>query len=184
MRNHPASGYSPIPTGKSPIVHLFLANFSQNGACIVRSYMHIMTSTVMPTLTRAPALPKAREIRILYAEDMRDLREIARMALSRDGHTIECVSDGALALEKIKNFPINAAPLDLLITDHHMPNMNGLELVTALRTIPFHAKIIVFSSELSPTVSAAYQTLGVDRILPKPIFPSELRQVLAELFPR
>lgn len=102
------------------------------------------------------------------------------MALTRDGHSIECVADGAIALEQIKAAP---ASFDLLITDHHMPNLNGLELVTALRALPFSAKIIVFSSELSPSVSAAYQQLGVDRILPKPIFPSELRRVLAELFP-
>ncbi len=103
------------------------------------------------------------------------------MALTRDGHTVECVADGALALEKIK---AGTTPIDLLITDHHMPRMNGLELVTTLRTLPFTAKIIVFSSELSPAVSAAYLKLGVDKILPKPIFPSELRQVLGEMFPR
>jgi CheY-like chemotaxis protein len=104
------------------------------------------------------------------------------MALSRDGHTVDCVADGALALEKLKLAPKS---IDLLITDHHMPRMNGLELVAALREVPeFDAKIIVFSSELSPIVSNTYQELGVARILPKPIFPSELRQVLAEMFPR
>lgn len=137
----------------------------------------------MPAPLRSPSVPKARELRILYAEDLRDLREIARMALTRDGHTVDCLADGALALEKLK---ANPDSIDLLITDHHMPRMNGLELVTALRAlpVPFEPKIIVFSSELSPVVSAAYQKLGVARILPKPIFPSELRQVLAEMFPR
>jgi len=134
----------------------------------------------MPAPSRTQSVPKGRPIRILYAEDLRDLREVARMALTRDGHTIECVDDGALALARIKAAPHS---LDLLITDHHMPNMNGLELVTALRALRFSAKIVVFSSELSPLVGAAYRDLGVDRILPKPIFPSELRQALAELFP-
>lgn len=138
-------------------------------------------TTTMPATLRSPTVPKARELRILYAEDLRDLREIARMALTRDGHTVECVADGSLALDQLKAAPDS---IDLLITDHHMPRMNGLELVTAVRTLPFAAKIIVFSSELSPAVSNAYNKLGVDRILPKPIFPSELRQVLAEMFPR
>ncbi len=123
---------------------------------------------------------RGRVLRILYAEDLRDLREVARIALTRDGHSIECVADGVLALERIKAAPNS---LDLLITDHHMPKMNGLELVTALGAEPFAGKIIVFSSELSPAIGAAYLQLGVDRILPKPIFPSELRQVLAEVFP-
>ena len=134
----------------------------------------------MPAPTRHDTLLKARPLRVLYAEDLRDLREVARMALTRDGHTIECVPDGLQALQKIQAQPDS---LDLLITDHHMPQMNGLELVTALRALPFSAKIIVFSSELSPVVAAAYHALNVDRILPKPIFPSELRQVLAEMFP-
>ena len=123
---------------------------------------------------------RGRVLRILYAEDLRDLREVARIALTRDGHSIECVPDGVLALERIKAAPNS---LDLMITDHHMPKMNGLELVTALGAEPFAGKIIVFSSELSPAIGAAYLQLGVDRILPKPIFPSELRQVLAEVFP-
>jgi two-component system chemotaxis response regulator CheY len=121
-----------------------------------------------------------RALRIIYADDLLNLREVARMALTRDGHTIECVENGAIALEKIRAAP---EAYDLVLTDHHMPVMNGLELVTALQAVPISAKIIVFSSELNPKVGAAYLALGVIRILPKPIFPSELRQVLAELFP-
>jgi CheY-like chemotaxis protein len=102
------------------------------------------------------------------------------MALSRDGHTIECVENGAIALEKISAAP---TAYDLILTDHHMPVMNGLELVTAPRSVPISAKIIVFSSGLNPKVAAAYLALGVIRILPKPIFPSELRRALTELFP-
>jgi len=102
------------------------------------------------------------------------------MALSRDGHTIECVENGAIALEKISAAP---TAYDLILTDHHMPVMNGLELVTAPRSVPISAKIIVFSSELNPKVAAAYLALGVIRILPKPIFPSELRWALTKLFP-
>ena len=70
-----------------------------------------------------------------------------------------------------------------MVLDLGLPDMDGIDVVTALRALPFSAKIIVFSSELSPVVAAAYHALNVDRILPKPIFPSELRQVLAEMFP-
>lgn len=134
----------------------------------------------MAASQRTDPVPKGRALSILYAEDLRDLREIARMALTREGHRIECVNDGSVALEKLSAEP---ASVDLLITDHHMPVMNGLELVTALRTQGFPGKIIVFSSELSPTVAEQYRRHAVDRILPKPIFPSELRRVLAEMFP-
>lgn len=117
-------------------------------------------------------------MRVLYADDVRQLRDLLQIVLSKEGHTIECVADGLLALEKV-----TAAPdgYDLVITDHHMPNMNGLDLVTHLRAMAFPGKIIVFSSELSPAVTFAYKQLKVDYVLPKPIFPVTLRAVMATL---
>lgn len=120
-----------------------------------------------------------RFLRVLYADDMKELRDIARISLSREGHGIECVEDGVLALARVTADPA----FDLVITDHHMPNMNGLGLVTRLREQGYPGRIMVFSSELSPVVAAEYQRLKVDRILYKPVYPSILRQVIHELFP-
>jgi two-component system chemotaxis response regulator CheY len=120
-----------------------------------------------------------RLLRILYADDMRELRDVARIALSREGHLIECVEDGQQALDRITSEP---DAYDLLISDHHMPNLDGLELISRVRTLPFAGKILIFSSELSPAVSDSYNALKVDRILFKPVFPSELRAILSELF--
>jgi len=128
------------------------------------------------------ALPSAaakRFLRILYADDLRELREVARISFSRDGHGIECVEDGLVALRRVQADPA----FDLVITDHHMPHLSGLDLVSALRELPFAGKIAVFSSELSHEVAERYRQLNVDRILFKPVFPSELRRTLRELFP-
>lgn len=123
--------------------------------------------------------PVKKMLRILYADDMRELREVARIALTREGHLIECVGDGQQALERVTATP---QAYDLVISDHHMPHLNGIELVTQLRAIGFPGKILIFCSELSPAVTETYHQLKVDRILYKPVFPSELRQVLADLF--
>jgi two-component system, chemotaxis family, chemotaxis protein CheY len=131
------------------------------------------TSTSLPSAT-----PK-RFLRILYADDVRELRDVARISFSRDGHGIECLADGELALNRL----IEDSTFDLVITDHHMPNMNGLELVRRLRELAYPGKIMVFSSELSPTVEEEYKRLQVDRILYKPVYPAMLREILAELFP-
>jgi CheY-like chemotaxis protein len=122
-------------------------------------------------------LPK-KTFRILYADDMRELRDLAIITLGRDGHTVECVNDGQAALGRLTAAPDS---YDLLITDHHMPNMNGLELIQQVRTLPYKGKIIIFCSELSQDVNQAYCALKVDEILYKPILPSELRSVLARL---
>ena len=126
----------------------------------------------------APAVSSPRPPHILYAEDLRELRDVARMSLGREGYAIECVEDGKIALGKLT---ADLGACDLLITDHHMPNMNGLELVAQLRALPFAGKIMVFSSELSPAIADEYRRLSVDRILYKPVFPSELRQALVDL---
>ena len=132
----------------------------------------------IPTNQQANAPTPRKTFRILYADDMRELRELAVITLGRDGHTVECVKDGDAALSRITAEPDS---FDLLITDHHMPNMNGLELIKQVRTLPYKGKIIVFCSELSKDVNEAYFALKVDEILYKPILPSELRTVLARL---
>jgi two-component system, chemotaxis family, chemotaxis protein CheY len=126
----------------------------------------------------APVLP--RIVRILYAEDVRELRELARIVFSRDGHSIDCVEDGTDALQRIAADP---HAFDLVVTDHHMPRMNGLELVMQLRQTAYRGKIMVFSSELNPAIATEYRKLGVDRIMFKPVYPSFLRQAIAEMFP-
>ncbi len=109
---------------------------------------------------------------------MQQLRELIVIVLGRDGHTVDTVPNGELAKDKIFADP---SAYDLVITDHHMPGINGLELVSLIRTKPYQGKIIVFSSELSEMVDSAYRRLKVDHILPKPVFPSELRALVATL---
>lgn len=120
-----------------------------------------------------------RFLRILYADDVRELRDVARLSFSREGHGIECFEDGAAGLRRVTADPA----FDLVITDHQMPVMNGLEFVRNLREIAFAGKIMVFSSDLSTEVASEYRRLEVDRVLYKPIFPSEMRQIIAEMFP-
>ena len=67
-----------------------------------------------------------------------------------------------------------------MISDHHMPKMNGLEVVRELRRISFPGKIFIFSSEIDEDVNDLYREMKVDRVMPKPILLPELRQLLAE----
>lgn len=133
------------------------------------------TKAVVPA-EESPAPKKA--LRILYADDLPGLRELMRLTLSNDGHAIECVADGHKAMERVG---ANPGAFDLVITDHHMPDWNGLELVTWLRSVPFSGKILVFTSDKNPSLDEAYHKLHVDGILHKPAPPSELRHAVAQL---
>lgn len=119
-----------------------------------------------------------RRLRVLYAEDVPELRELITVLLGTSGHTVETAPNGQEALRLIFTA---ARAYDVVITDHHMPGMNGLELVQQLRELAFGGKIVVFSSELDREVHDRYARLRVDHILPKPVFPDTLRDLFAHL---
>jgi two-component system chemotaxis response regulator CheY len=131
-----------------------------------------------PVTVQDSAIKPRKSLRVLYADDMRELRQLLEIVLGRDGHKVDSVSDGHLALEQVSK---DLTGYDVVITDHHMPTISGLELVARLREINYPGKIIVFSSELSTAVDASYRRHKVDHILPKPIFPSDLRAIFATL---
>ena len=137
--------------------------------------MHYPTS-MAPSVTEKNAAAKKTK-RVLYVDDMRELREVARLALTRSGHQVDCAPDGREALEIVR---ANPDAFDIVITDHHMAVMNGIELVMKLRELNFQGKIVVVSSELNLDVEADYRRLGVERILYKPVELSELRSLVAE----
>lgn len=70
----------------------------------------------------------------------------------------------------------------LLITDHDMPLMNGIQLVEAIqkkestRNVP----IIVISAKLTDEITRKYQKLGVDKVIAKPIDHSLLVEMIKE----
>ena len=138
-----------------------------------------MMSVSTTSQDSTPSTGAERPRRVLYADDMKQLRELITIVLTREGYVIETAADGQDALDRLTREP---DAFDLLITDHHMPRLNGLELVERVRQLPFAGKVIVFSSELGQTVNNKYRHYGVDLILPKPIFPLTLRKVLAQLF--
>jgi two-component system, chemotaxis family, chemotaxis protein CheY len=131
-----------------------------------------------PVSTSTSSARPRKSFRVLYADDMRELRQLLEIVLGRDGHKVESVHDGKLALEMLKK---DLTAYDVVITDHHMPNISGLEIVAELRAMKYPGRIIVFSSELSTEVDASYRRHKVDHILPKPIFPSDLRAIFATL---
>ncbi len=131
-----------------------------------------------PATRPTPPMTPKRALRILHVDDMRQLCDIVRQSLSRDGHTVESFGDGASALARMKE-DIHA--FDVFISDHHMPKMNGLEVVRELRKLDFRGQIFIFSSEIDDEVNDLYLEMKVDHILPKPILLPELRQLLAEV---
>lgn len=104
-------------------------------------------------------------LRVLCAEDDAIIAAVVRIALERQGHLIEMTVNGRLALEKME---ANPTAYDVLLTDHDMPIMGGLALVTRVRASGHSVGLVVHSSPLALRDRQAYQYLGVREFLSKP----------------
>jgi DNA-binding response OmpR family regulator len=114
-------------------------------------------------------------LNILLAEDERSVAFSISFALKADGHKIEIVSGGEDALSELNRKP---GVFDVLITDHSMPRMNGVELVRRVRETEFRGRIVVLSAHLSAENRTAYLALGVNMMIPKPFDVHELRAII------
>jgi DNA-binding response OmpR family regulator len=111
-------------------------------------------------------------LRILTVEDEPAVTELLALLLGGPGAKVISASDGWMALMKIG---AAAKPFDVLITDHNMKRLNGLELVRRLRAREFTGKIIVLSAHLTDENIKAYEELKVDMMLAKPFDVEELQ---------
>ena len=117
-------------------------------------------------------------MRILVVEDEKAVAHMIAMVLGGPTAKVATARNGWEALIKIG---ATAQPFDVVITDHRMPRMTGLELVRQLRAKNFGGKILVLSAYLSDQDIQAYETLNVDMMMSKPFDFDELQQAMAVL---
>lgn len=111
-------------------------------------------------------------LHILTVEDEPAVTQLLALILGGPAAKVTGASDGWMALMKIG---AAAEPFDVIITDHHMRRVSGLELVRRLRTREFAGKIIVLSAHLTEENIRAYEELKVDMFLAKPFDVEELQ---------
>lgn len=112
---------------------------------------------------------------VLVAEDNPINQIVIQKQLNSLGLDVELVSNGAEAFQRLKEHPQH---FDLLITDCHMPVMDGFELVQKIRSeLPECESlgIIGCTAEDSRTVRDTAELVGFDRMLYKPYGIENLR---------
>jgi CheY-like chemotaxis protein len=117
-------------------------------------------------------------MQILVVEDEKAVAHMIAMVLGGPGARVSTAKNGWEALIKIG---ATLKPFDVVITDHRMPGMNGLELVRQLRAKNFPGKILVLSAYLADEDIRGYEQLGVDMMMSKPFDFEELQQAMAVL---
>jgi PleD family two-component response regulator len=109
--------------------------------------------------------------KILLVDDEHSQRMMMELSLRGPGRIFQHASDGdeALALAVLE-IP------DIILTDHHMPKVTGVELVERLRKNPFtaHIPIIIVSADSERKQRVAMIRAGSDDVILKPYDPEEL----------
>ncbi|MEV0895825.1 response regulator [Actinoplanes sp. NPDC049802] len=110
---------------------------------------------------------------IVLAEDDTDIAQLLATVLSNEGHSVRTAPNGPAALDLITE----AGP-DLIILDHHMPGMSGLDVAGRLREEPATAGIPLIM--LSAAAPAAARGL-CDVTISKPVRPKHVVEAANEL---
>lgn len=108
-------------------------------------------------------------MKILYAEDERQLSAAVTEILKMEGFTVTPVYNGREALEKI-----NSDYFDAVILDIMMPEVNGIEVLKEMRGSGNHTSVLMLTAKATVDDRIAGLTEGADDYLAKPFAMKEL----------
>ena len=110
-----------------------------------------------------------RRIRVLVADDERNLRDLIVRELARKGHDAEGVEDGQAAVERIAE-----SAYDVLVLDMRMPRKAGIEVLRELAEASDAPQIIVMTGVQDVPTAVEAMKLGAYDYLTKPTRIEEL----------
>jgi len=113
---------------------------------------------------------------ILVVDDDELNQRMMRLLLKRDGHSVECVSNGQEALSAVKT-----QSYDMILMDLQMPVMDGVEASRCIREWEKggrHIFIVALTASYLPERGRELFEAGIDNYMPKPFDVDHLRNIL------
>jgi DNA-binding response OmpR family regulator len=107
-------------------------------------------------------------VRILVADDDRNIADLVRMYLAKAGYDVTIASDGDATMRLLKERPFDLAILDIM-----MPGPDGLQIIRNLRKRS-EMPVIFLSARSSDIDKVAGLQFGADDYVTKPFNPAEL----------
>ncbi len=119
---------------------------------------------------------------VLIVDDSAAIRKILQRMLGQAGVTLGKVveaGDGVEALERLK-----AQPVNLILSDINMPNMDGIQLLTELKskTESKHIPVIMITTEGGEAKVMEALELGASGYVRKPFTSNQIKEKLVGLF--
>jgi len=119
-----------------------------------------------------------KNLTVLYVEDDASIRNELSLLLGKFFKNISTANDGALGLEK---FTANQHSIDIIITDINMPNLNGIDMVKAIRKINSSIPVLFTTAYSDKEFLSEAIQLRVNDYIIKPIDVRKLLGVLNSL---
>ncbi|WPB83796.1 response regulator [Sediminicoccus rosea] len=118
---------------------------------------------------------------VMLVDDSPTMLASMASVLNQSGQPVERAASAEEALAKLKAAP----PLRAMITDYHMPGMNGAALVREMRKLPAYRflPILVLTTESEQTRRDEARAAGATGWLVKPVAPDKLIEVLRQVAP-
>jgi CheY-like chemotaxis protein len=114
-------------------------------------------------------------MKILVADDDPIIRKLLSEVLVHDGHRVTATVNGAEALERIKE-----ERFELVFMDVHMPVMNGLETLLAIREL-FPELPVAMMDSYPDQLARRAKSEGALTCIHKPFDLQEIRRIIREV---
>jgi DNA-binding response OmpR family regulator len=136
-----------------------------------------MTAILSPPCDKAVCVPTQglanQTNRILFVDDSTAVREATANVLIGSGYHVDVAEDGEAGWKAL-----HATKYDLLITDHNMPKLTGIELVKKLRSARMNLPVVLASAVLPTEELDRNPWLQIAATLLKPFAIDELLETV------
>ena len=115
-------------------------------------------------VTSSPAKPA-----VYVVDDDADVLGSLRFLLEADGFAVRTFRTGAALLRAVR-----PTGVDCFVIDYKMPEMNGVDLASRLRSRGIAAPVIIITGYPDENISARAEAVGVRHVLLKPLLEESL----------
>ena len=117
-------------------------------------------------------------VKVLIVDDSKEFRKKVKTLLINKGLEVSEKENGREGYELLKE----NNTFNLLIVDHHMPEMDGLAMLKKIREEEIEVPpIIMLTTETDPDFKREIKTIGIDFFMLKPISEKNLSRVIDKL---
>jgi signal transduction histidine kinase/AmiR/NasT family two-component response regulator len=117
---------------------------------------------------------------VLIVDDLRDIRRLTGSLVGTTQANVHYAKNGMEALEKIQESHDAKRAFDLVLMDIHMPVMNGIDCLKAVRRADIFIPVVAVTAASRKGLRESLLEQGFDNVIAKPIDREALSEILSQ----